>query len=77
MQIAIDTPYVTVNEYSRRSGLSDTAVRKQIERGGLLTRPKREGDTSSVLINLVHSVLEAAEQAERVRSSDKKSKAVV
>lgn len=77
MQIAIDTPYVTVNEYARRSGQSDTAIRKQIERGGLLIRPKTEGDKSAVLINLVYTLLEAAEQAELVRSNGKKAKGAV
>ncbi len=33
MKIVIDTPYVTVNEFIRRSGQSDKAVRREIEKG--------------------------------------------
>lgn len=67
MQIVIDTPYVTVGEYAKRSGQSDTAIRREIELGRYIIRPKVEGSKSAVLINLVHLALEAAEQAERVR----------
>ncbi|QSB20636.1 hypothetical protein JN403_06790 [Pseudomonas sp. 15A4] len=66
MKICIDTPYVTVSEYARRSGQSDSAIRKEIELGHFLIRPKTEGSKSSVLINMVHMAIEAAEQAERV-----------
>ena len=67
MQIVIDTPYVTVGEYAKRSGQSDTAIRREIELGRYIIRPKVEGSKSAVLINLVHLAMEAAEQAERVR----------
>ncbi|WP_321863304.1 hypothetical protein [Pseudomonas paraveronii] len=66
MQINIDTPYVTVGEYARRSGQSDTAIRKEIEQGHYLIRPKKSGSKSAVLINMVHIAIEAAEQAQRV-----------
>jgi len=69
MQIAIDTPYVTVQEFSRRSGLSDRSIRREIEQGNYIIRPKTEGSKSSVLINMVHMTMEAAEQAERVRQA--------
>lgn len=71
MQITIDTPYVTVGEYARRSGQSDSAIRREIELGRYIIRPKVEGSKSAVLINLVHIAMEAAEQAERVRLSAK------
>lgn len=71
MQITIDTPYVTVGEYAKRSGQSDSAIRREIELGRYIIRPKVEGSKSAVLINLVYLAMEAAEQAERVRAEDK------
>lgn len=69
MQIAIDTPYTTVRELSRRSGQSERAIRNEIERGHFLIREKREGSKEAVLVNMVHLAMEAGEQAERVRTS--------
>lgn len=68
MQITIDTPYVTVGEYARRSGQSDSAIRREIDQGRYLIRPKTDGSKTAVLINMVHIALEAAEQAERARA---------
>ena len=67
MQITIDTPYVTVDEFAKRSGQSNAAIRRDIEQGRYIIRPKVEGSKSAVLINMVHRAIEAAEQAERVR----------
>ena len=68
MQITIDTPYVTVQEFARRSGLSDRSIRREIEQGHFIVRPKDgKGEKSTVFINMVHLAKEAAEQAERVR----------
>lgn len=67
MQITIDTPYVTVGEYAKRSGQSDSAIRREIDLGRYIIRPKTEGSKSAVLINMVHILQEAAEQAERAR----------
>lgn len=72
MQITIDTPYVTVGEYARRSGQSDSAIRREIELGRYIIRPKAEGSKSAVLINLVYLAIEAAEQAELVRAAGKR-----
>lgn len=72
MQITIDTPYVTVGEYAKRSGQSDSAIRREIELGRYIIRPKVEGSKSAVLINLVHLAMEAAEQAELVRAAGKR-----
>ncbi|MBA4288612.1 MAG: hypothetical protein C0439_06485 [Pseudomonas sp.] len=66
MQIAIDTPYTTVRELSRRTGQSERAIRNEIERGRILIREKNEGSKEAVLVNMVHLTMEAAEQAERV-----------
>ena len=40
MQITIDTPYVTVSEFVKRSGQSESAIRREIEQGRYLIRPK-------------------------------------
>ena len=66
MQITIDAPYVTVGEFARRTGQSDTAIRKEIEQGHYLIRPKPPGSKSAVLINMIHVAMEAADQAQRV-----------
>jgi len=71
MQIAIDTPYVTIAEFVKRSGQSKSAVENEIRAGHYLTRPKEVGSKGAVLINMVHMTLEAAEQAERVRLAAK------
>jgi len=70
MQIAIDTPYTTVRELSRRTGQSERAIRNEIERGRILIREKNEGSKEAVLVNMVHLTMEAAEQAERVRGQN-------
>ncbi|WP_421547653.1 hypothetical protein [Pseudomonas sp. QD4] len=72
MQITIDTPYVTVGEYAKRSGQSDSAIRREIDLGRYIIRPKTEGSKSAVLINMVHILMEAAEQAERARGQHSK-----
>jgi hypothetical protein len=73
MQITIDTPYVTVGEFAKRSGQSDSAIRREIELGRYIIRPKVEGSKSAVLINMVHLAIEAAEQAERARAQSGKA----
>lgn len=73
MQITIDTPYVTVQEFARRSGLSERSIRREIEAGHFIIRPKEDkGDKSTVFINMVHMAMEAADQAERVRKAAKR-----
>ncbi|EOY1008730.1 hypothetical protein ACP1JC_002098 [Pseudomonas aeruginosa] len=74
MHIAIDTPYVTVKEFVRRSGQSTSSVEREIKRGNYIIRPKEEGSKYAVLINMVHLALEAAEQAQQVRSESKSGK---
>lgn len=68
MQITIDTPYTTVRELSRRSGQSESAIRKEIERGRILIREKTDGSKEALLVNMLALAIEAAEQAERVRA---------
>jgi hypothetical protein len=67
--LTLSTLYVTVGEYAKRSGQSDSAIRREIELGRYIIRPKVEGSKSAVLINMVHLAMEAAEQAERVREA--------
>lgn len=73
MQIAIDTPYVTIAEFVIRSGQSKSAVENEIRKGNYLIRPKADGSKSAVLINMVHMTMEAAEQAERVLAAKKEA----
>ncbi|HBP5593313.1 TPA: hypothetical protein L6A46_15005 [Pseudomonas aeruginosa] len=70
MKITIDTPYVTVAEFVRRSGQSTSAVEREIKRGNYIIRPKEAGSKSALLINMVHMAMEAAEQAQRVRGEN-------
>lgn len=70
MQITIDTPYVTVQEFARRSGMSDRSIRREIEQGHYLIRPKIEGSKSAVLINMVHMAMEAAAQVDRLSQAN-------
>ncbi|CAD2261414.1 MULTISPECIES: hypothetical protein [Stutzerimonas stutzeri group] len=73
MNIVIDTPYTTVTELARRTGQSESTIRKEIKNGRLLIREKTEGSKEAVLVNMIHIAMEAAEQAERVRTDNSKS----
>ncbi|MDP9518523.1 MULTISPECIES: hypothetical protein [Pseudomonas] len=75
MQITIDTPYVTPNEFARRAGLTERSVRHKIDQGMILVRDKQPGEKGTVFINMIYLALEAAEQAERVRGGRSKQKA--
>lgn len=66
MQVVIDTPYMTISEFTRRSGQSTSAVENEIKSGKYIIRPKKEGSKGAVLLNMVHMTMEAAKQAERV-----------
>lgn len=66
MQIAIDTPYVTIAELVSRPSQSKSAVENEIKKGNYVIRPKVDGSKTAVLINMVHMTMEAADQAERV-----------
>ncbi|MBS7559375.1 hypothetical protein KHO49_13620 [Pseudomonas sp. RC4D1] len=68
MQVVIDTPYMTISEFTRRSGQSTSAVENEIKAGKYIIRPKKEGSKGAVLLNMVHMTMEAAKQAERVLS---------
>lgn len=66
MQITVDTPYMTPNEFARRAGLSERSVRHKIDQGMILVREKKEGEKGTVFINMIYLAMEAADQAERV-----------
>lgn len=75
MQIIIDTPYVTVGEFAKRSGQLDSSIRREIELGRSIIRPEVEGSKAAVLINIVHLAMEAAKQVERARVHSGKARA--
>ncbi len=62
-----DTQNGTVRDFAGRAGMSDRSIRREIEQGNYIIRPKVEGSKSAVLINMIYIAVEAAEQAERVR----------
>ena len=66
MNISIDTPYASIKEVARRTGQSESWVRKAIKEGRLLIREKKEGSGEAVLVNMISLAMEAAAQAERV-----------
>lgn len=68
MHITIDTPYASIKEAARRTGMSESWIRKSIKQGKLLIRQKDESSAEAVLVNMIHLTMEAAEQAERVRA---------
>jgi hypothetical protein len=74
MQITVDTPYMTPNEFARRAGLSERSVRHKIDQGMILVREKKEGEKGTVFINMIHLAMEAADQAERVLVTKKDGK---
>lgn len=71
MQITVDTPYMTPNEFARRAGLSERSVRHKIDQGMILVRERKEGEKGTVFINMIYLAMEAADQAERVLSPKK------
>lgn len=71
MQITVDTPYMTPNEFARRAGLSERSVRHKIDQGMILVREKKEGEKGTVFINMIYLAMEAAVQAERVLGTKK------
>lgn len=73
MQIAIDTPYVTIRELAHRTGQSERTISRDIKAGRILIRPKNEGSKEAVLVNMVYLTMEAADQAERVRAQGNSS----
>lgn len=61
VQVVIDTPYVTVSEFAKRTGLSERGVRLKINQGEIPTREKTAGAKTSVLINMVQLALQASQ----------------
>ncbi|OEC43897.1 hypothetical protein A7D27_08950 [Pseudomonas sp. 1D4] len=60
LSFTIDTPYLTVTEYAKRTGQSPRSVRREIERGLIPIRPKTPGSKEAVLINMVKLCAQAA-----------------
>lgn len=63
ISIAITSPYVTIKEYARISGMTERTVKKYCDEGKLPTRKKPitgKASRSTVLINMVALILEGA-----------------
>jgi DNA-directed RNA polymerase specialized sigma24 family protein len=61
MQVIIDTAYLTVEEYAKRSGLSVSAVRMRCKRGQL-PLAERESQGEKYLINNALLIQQALER---------------
>lgn len=61
--ITIDTPFVTINELARRTGLSTSSIRRLREKG-FIQAEKESGEKKIVLINLLDLVYRAAQSSE-------------
>lgn len=63
ISIAISSPYVTVDEFARLSGMNPRTVKKYVHEGLLPTRKKKitgKYDRSTTLINMTALTLEGA-----------------
>ena len=67
MNITIDTPYVTVKEFARRTGQPERTVREHIRDGRILAIEKT--GKKAVFVNMVAMIWQAAEQASRVTAT--------
>lgn len=56
--IAVDSPYLPIPEYARRTGQQITAVQTDVNRGKLPIRKKKKGE--KVEINMLALAAEAA-----------------
>lgn len=61
INIQVDVPYMTVEEYSRRSGIKTNTVRDLVQRGVLPTKP-RSSKQEKIYINMIALAREAASQ---------------
>jgi hypothetical protein len=59
LTVTIDTPYLTVAEYAKRSGQSESLIRKEIGKGRIPIRHKEPGNKGVVLINMVQLCAQA------------------
>ena len=44
MNVVIDTPYLSVEEYARRTGMTERSVRERCIKGQLPVRKRRDGE---------------------------------
>lgn len=61
IQVNCLTPYVTIKEFARVTGTSESNVNKMVQKGKLPIKPK-EGLRGTVFINMVALAIEAAKQ---------------
>lgn len=65
-QIVIDTPYITIKEFSKRTGMHIDTIRKKI-RAGLIPTMKRKSTQQKALINMVALTKQALAEANAER----------
>lgn len=61
-QIVIDVPYLTIKEFSRRSGMNIETIKKKIS-AGLIPTMKRKSAQQKALINMVALTKQALAEA--------------
>ena len=63
VQVSCLTPYITIKEFARVTGTSESNVNKMVQKGKLPIKPK-EGLRGTVFINMVALTIDAAKQAQ-------------
>ncbi|EHF3472308.1 regulator [Proteus mirabilis] len=65
ISISIPTPYITVAEYSKQSGLPEATIRDMISDGRLVVEKKAKATKkgSRVLINMSHQYLKSLKES--------------
>lgn len=65
ISINIPTPYITVAEYSRQSGLPEATIRDMINDGRLIVEKKTKANKkgSRVLINMSHQYIKSLKES--------------
>lgn len=58
INVQLRTPYLTIKEYARLTGTSESNVNKLVQKGKLPIKPK-EGLRGTVFINMIALALEA------------------
>ncbi|MFC1022298.1 DNA-binding protein [Pasteurella multocida] len=61
INIQVQAPYVTIKEYARITGTSESNVKKMVQKGILPIKPK-QGLRGTIFINMIAIAKEAAVQ---------------
>lgn len=67
IQIAIDAPAITKAEYLRRTGLSSSSFKRQVDEQQIIIMDKKSAQ-SGCMVNMVATAAVAAQQAENMLS---------